>query len=66
MMAGSQTLPSKGRIQMSQTNYLQIVIFSLQRTAGPYTCAMYGRRLRCKGKIWHFSEAFGCSHVFGL
>jgi hypothetical protein len=28
--------------------------------------AMYGRRLRCKGKIWHFSEAFGCSHVFGL
>src|ERR1017187_2880850 len=28
--------------------------------------AMYGRRLRCKGKIWHFSEAFGCSHVFCL
>ena len=28
--------------------------------------AMYGRRLRCKGKIGHFSEAFGCSHVFGL
>ena len=27
---------------------------------------MYGRRLRCKGKIGHFSEAFGCSHVFGL
>ena len=27
---------------------------------------MYGRRPRCKGKIGHFSEAFGCSHVFGL
>ena len=25
---------------MSQTNYLQIVIFSLQRTAGPYRCAI--------------------------
>ena len=29
-------------------------------------CAMYGRRPRCKGKVGHFSEAFGCSHVFGL
>ena len=66
MMARSKTLPSKGQIQMSQTNYLQIVISDLQRTAGPYRCAMYGRRLRCKGKIGHFSEAFGCSHVFGL
>jgi hypothetical protein len=28
--------------------------------------AMYGRRPRCKGKIGHFSEAFGCSHLFGL
>ena len=39
MMAGSKTLPSKGRIQMSQTNYLQIVISGLQRTAGPYRSA---------------------------
>jgi hypothetical protein len=32
-----QTLPSKGRIQMSQTNYLQIVKSGLQRTAvGPF------------------------------
>jgi len=46
MMAGSKTLPSKGRIQMSQTNYLQIVIFDLQRTAGPYRCA--NRDLRRK------------------
>ena len=39
MMAGSKTLPSKGRIQMSKTNYLQIVISGLQRTAGPYRSA---------------------------
>ena len=45
MMAGGKTLPSKGRIQMSQTNYLQIVKSGLQRTAGPYTCA--NRVLRC-------------------
>jgi hypothetical protein len=32
-------LPSKGRIQMSKTNYLQAVISDLQRTAGPYRCA---------------------------
>jgi hypothetical protein len=44
MMAGSKTLPSKGRIQMSQTNYLQIVIFDLQRTAGPYICAILGNQ----------------------
>ena len=37
----------------------------LQRRECPLS-AMYGRRLRCKGKIGHFSEAFGCSHVFGL
>ena len=29
-------------------------------------CAMYGRRPRCKGKVGRLSEAFGCSHVFGL
>ena len=39
MMAGSKTLPSKGRIQMSQTNYLQIATSGLQRTAGPYRSA---------------------------
>jgi hypothetical protein len=27
---------------------------------------MYGRRPRCKGKIGHFSEAFGCGHVRAL
>ena len=33
---GSKTLPSTGRIQMCETNYLQIVISGLHRTAGPY------------------------------
>ena len=28
---------------MSKTNYLQAVISDLQRTAGPYRCAMCGR-----------------------
>ena len=48
MMAGSKTLPSKGRIQMRQTNYLQIVIFDLQRRAGPYRCATNGLMHRSK------------------
>ncbi len=34
---GSKALPSTGRIQMRETNYLQIVISGLHRTAGPYT-----------------------------
>src|SRR5487761_2513589 len=48
MMAGSKTLPSKGRIQMRQTNYLQIVIFDLQRRAGPYRCTTNGLMHRSK------------------
>jgi len=32
--------PSKGRIQMSKTNHLQIVTSGLHRTAGPYRCAI--------------------------
>jgi len=31
-----QTFPSKGRIQMSKTNNLQIIKSGLHRTAGPY------------------------------
>jgi hypothetical protein len=42
---GCALLPSKGRIQMSKTNYLQAVISDLQRTAGPYRCAIrWGNR----------------------
>src|SRR4029077_523508 len=37
MMARKQeTLPAMGRIQMRETNYLQIVTSGLHRTAGPY------------------------------
>lgn len=39
VMAGEQLPPSKGRIQMSRTNYLQTFKFGLQPTAGPYRCA---------------------------
>jgi hypothetical protein len=37
VMAMSKSAPFKGRIQKRKTNYLQIIISSLQRTAGPYT-----------------------------
>jgi hypothetical protein len=38
MMAREQeTLPAMGRIQMRETNYLQIITSGLHRTAGPYT-----------------------------
>lgn len=43
MMAGSKALHSKGRIQMRETNYLQIVTSGLHRTAGPYSGAIMNR-----------------------
>ena len=43
-----KTLRSMGRIQMRQTNYLQIVKSGLRRTAGPYRCATR--------VIWHRSK----------
>ncbi len=36
MMARSSKAPSIGRIQKRKTNLLQIIIFGLQRAAGPY------------------------------
>ena len=33
---GAKTLRSMGRIQMRETNYLQIIKSGLHRTAGPY------------------------------
>ena len=36
---GAKTLRSMGRIQMRETNYLQIVKSGLHRTAGPYRSA---------------------------
>jgi hypothetical protein len=35
MMARSSKAPSIGRIQKRKTNLLQIIIFGLQRAAGP-------------------------------
>src|ERR1700732_2481065 len=37
MARKQETLPAMGRIQMRETNYLQIVTSGLHRTAGPYT-----------------------------
>jgi hypothetical protein len=42
MMARSTNAPFKGRIRKRKTNHLQIITFGLQRTAGPYKCAMTG------------------------
>ena len=47
-----QLLPSKGRIQMSKTNHLQIVTSGLHRTAGPYICAISDQRA-----VQQFGEA---------
>ena len=45
MMARSLKAPSIGRIQKRKTNLLQIIIFGLQRVAGPYKWAMNRHRL---------------------
>ena len=42
MMARSTNAPFKGRIQKRKTSRLQIIKFSLQRTAGPYKGAKGG------------------------
>src|SRR6476660_4501309 len=60
VMAGGNLLPSKGRIQMSKTNYLQAVISDLQRTAGPYRCAMCGR-LRVGKENLHGASLVGAA-----
>ena len=45
MMAREQeTLPAMGRIQMRETNYLQIITSGLHRTAGPYK--VHGQAMR--------------------
>jgi hypothetical protein len=44
MMARSSKAPSMGRIQKRKTNFLQIIIFALQRAAGPYIWATSGSR----------------------
>ena len=51
MMARNTNVPFKGRIQKRKTHDLQIITFGLQRAAGPYRRAMYGRRPRCKRNL---------------
>ena len=40
MVARSKIAPFEGRIQKRKTYRLQIITSGLQRTAGPYRCAM--------------------------
>jgi hypothetical protein len=42
MMARNTNVPFRGRIQKRKTNHLQIITFSLQRAAGPYSRATSG------------------------
>jgi hypothetical protein len=65
MAALGQTLQTNSALAQPFVRYPPIATehIATQRTT---LCAMYGRRPRCKGKLGHFSEAFGCSHVFGL
>jgi hypothetical protein len=49
MMARNRNVPFKGRIQKRKTYHLQIITFGLQRAAGPYRWAMYGRVRRETG-----------------
>ena len=42
MARNTIVVPSKGRIQKRKTNHLRIVIFGLQRAAGPYRRAKSG------------------------
>jgi len=54
MMARSSKAPSIGRIQKRKTNLLQIIIFGLQRAAGPYRWAKttpLGRAVHRYGNI---------------
>ena len=53
MMARSSKAPSIGRIQMRKTNLPQIIIFGLQRAAGPYRWAIFDRCIaaRAEGEL---------------
>ena len=47
MMARNTNVPFKGRIQMRKTYHLQVIIFGLQRAAGPYSWVIFSRSSRC-------------------
>ena len=50
-MARNATVPLTGRIQKRKTNHLRIVIFGLQRAAGPYRWATSRLVHRSKNSI---------------
>ena len=56
-MARNTIVPFKGRIQKRKTNHLHIVIFGLQRAAGPYRWARSGS---------HSAAARISSHASGV
>src|SRR5258705_3872418 len=61
MMARSTNTLFKGRIQKRKINHLQIFTFGLQRTAGPYKCAMCGRLLVGKSLFHVFAALVGAA-----
>src|SRR5215831_5936043 len=65
MMARSGSAPFKGRIQKRKTNHLQIIISSLQRTAGPYISATSGHMRRSKKALRSITSSARASSVSG-
>src|SRR5687768_720895 len=56
MAREARNAPAMGRIQMRETNYLQIVTSGLHRTAGPYTNTCCGGADLRRRDGRHFSE----------
>src|SRR6476620_8674429 len=62
MMAREQeTLPAMGRIQMRETNYLQIITSGLHRTAGPYKSTWLRRATR-RSELGHVPAQSYAAH----
>ena len=58
MMARSSTAPAIGRIQKRKTNFPQIIIFGLQRAAGPYRWAKGRHTWRARYTIFRLRACF--------
>jgi hypothetical protein len=65
MMARSLKAPSIGRIQKRKTNLLQIIIFGLQRAAGPYRRANNGREQSQQNGCYSITSWASASNVGG-
>jgi hypothetical protein len=57
MMARSANAPLEGRIQKRKTNNLQIITSGLQRTAGPYRCAISDQTQRSKIRAYSITSS---------